>query len=350
MEGHTSSPVTQVNHKPINPYAKEQKRLFQTASVAGVGLLLYVACNIIISTLLTANRNILNRYLHEELFTLAVGMVNTTFCVFVPFFIVFAVMRKKNMLQDLPLGKAYDAMSAVQLVFIGMGGCYIANVVTSYLSAIMSAFGIESMTMQFTLSQEPAPLTLSSVLMQILGYAVLPALFEEFAYRGVVLQSLRRYGDWFAIIMSAFVFGILHGNLMQVPFAFIVGIMLGYCTVVSGTMWVGIAIHFGNNLLSVLQSVLTTAYGENAAYACVASVMFTLLIMGIACFVAFSKRNKKFYRLHPNRFRFMQHRTALVLCAPTMLIACAYFLYATLMDIDGFAEWITSGLMNLLRG
>lgn len=344
MDGYSANPVNQ-NQKPLKPYAAEQKRLFLTACMFGAGLLLYIVGNTVISAFLTSSPAIYNRYLNDPLFAVAVGMMNTSFSVFLPFLLIYFVMHKRRMINDLPLGGVYDPMNAVLLVFIGMGGCYVANMVTSYLTVIASAFGIESMAMQmqpeFT-EAEPV-----NIFIQLLGYAVLPALFEEFAYRGVILQSLRRYGDWFAIFISALLFGILHGNIVQIPFAFLVGILLGYCTVVSGSMWVSIAIHFGNNLISVLQSILQTQFGQSAAYAATAGMMIVLFFLGIACFIAYTKRNKKIFRLRQSRFRFMKHSTALVLCAPTVLISCVYFLYATLMDIVGFYDWFTEGLLNL---
>lgn len=73
--------------------------------------------------------------------------------------------------------------------------------------------------------------------------------------RGVVMQPLRKYGDWFAILTSAFVFALMHGNLVQAPFAFIAGIGLGYAVIASGSLWTGILIHLLNNSISVIQTI-----------------------------------------------------------------------------------------------
>ena len=94
------------------------------------------------------------------------------------------------------------------------------------------------------------------LLFDLLTVVLLPPLVEEFALRGVVMQPLRRYGDLFAILPSALVFGLLHGNAAQIPFAFIVGAAIGFIVVTTGSIWVGVAIHFGNNLLSLLLSYL----------------------------------------------------------------------------------------------
>ncbi len=330
---------------PHKPYAAEQKKQFRIACLLGLGPLLYLAGNSILSLFLGSDPSVYDRYLRDGTFSAALGMIHTAFDVFLPFVVVFFLLRRVGILTDLPLGRPYDSYNAFLVVFIGLGGCFLANTIVSYLIVIASAFGIESFTMN-TMNeiavQNPAP-----VVLQVIGYAVFPALFEEFAYRGVILQSLRRYGDWFAILVSAFLFGLLHGNIIQIPFAFLVGILLGWCTVVSGSMWIGIAIHFGNNLLSVLQDVLLHSLGEDAAYAAISSMMLCLFVLGVICFVIFAKNNKNVFRLCPSRFPYMKHSAARVLCAPTVAIACAYFFYNMLMDIDGFYAWFMQGIGNL---
>ena len=338
--------AVQQPYDPRKPYAAEQKKQFTTACLLGAAVLLYIIGNTVISLYLSADESRFYRYLHDNTFSLALGMVHTACNVFLPFVLVFLLIRRYDKMFDLPLGKAYDPYNAVLLTFIGLGGCYIANTITSYLTLFASSFGIESFAMQSmedVIAENPAP-----AVMQILGYAVLPALFEEFAYRGVVLQSLRRYGDWFAILVSAFLFGMMHGNIVQIPFAFMVGIVLGYCTVVSGTMWVGVAIHFGNNLLSSLQGILENAYGESKAYVATASMMLCLFVLGVVCFIKYAKNNKNIFRLRPSRFPFMKHSAARVLCAPTVVIACAYFLYAAMADIVGFTEWVAESFRSFI--
>ena len=335
--------------RPLKPYAAEQKRLFAIACFFGIGMLLYVMGNNVISLLITSDPQLYNRYLNDKTFSVIFGMVNTTFCVFAPFALIYWLMRRKKYIAELPLGGVYDPVNAVLLTFMGLGSCYIANIVTGFLSIVTSAFGIESYTavrQAESLTTDTSPFAL---VLQLFGFAILPALFEEFAFRGVVLQSLRRYGDGFAILVSAALFGLLHGNLVQVPFAFMVGIVLGYCTVVSGSMWVGIAIHFCNNLISVLQTVMMTVYGETATLLIMNVMIYVLIIIGLACFVAYAMRNRAFAKLPPSRFRYMPHKGAMVLLAPSVLFSCCYFLYAMLMDIVGFYDWFADGIANLVR-
>ncbi|MGI6766733.1 MAG: CPBP family intramembrane glutamic endopeptidase [Lentihominibacter sp.] len=71
---------------------------------------------------------------------------------------------------------------------------------------------------------------------------------EELIYRGYVLRRLQRYGNLFAIMVSAAAFGLMHENIPQAMFAFMIGITLGYVAVVYSVKW-AIVFHILNNLV-----------------------------------------------------------------------------------------------------
>lgn len=73
-------------------------------------------------------------------------------------------------------------------------------------------------------------------------------IFEEILFRGLVLRTLEPFGRKFAILGSAFLFGIFHGNILQTPFAFAVGLILGYVTLEYSIGW-AIVLHTINNLI-----------------------------------------------------------------------------------------------------
>ncbi len=70
---------------------------------------------------------------------------------------------------------------------------------------------------------------------------------EEILFRGLVLRSLQPYGKKFAILVSSLLFGLFHGNLMQAPFAFVVGLVLGYVAL-EYNIWWAVVLHLINNL------------------------------------------------------------------------------------------------------
>jgi len=84
--------------------------------------------------------------------------------------------------------------------------------------------------------------------------SVLAPVAEELLFRGYILRSLRPYGKKFAVFASAFLFGLFHGNLLQTPYAFLMGLLLGWITVEYSVIW-AIVLHMFNNL--VLADLLT---------------------------------------------------------------------------------------------
>lgn len=81
---------------------------------------------------------------------------------------------------------------------------------------------------------------------------------EELLFRGLILRSMEPYGKKFSIFASAMLFGLYHGNLVQIPFAFAVGLVLGYVTVEYNIGW-AIVLHMFNNL--ILSDTMTRLMG-----------------------------------------------------------------------------------------
>ena len=72
-------------------------------------------------------------------------------------------------------------------------------------------------------------------------------LFEEIVFRGFVFRKLQPFGVKFALIISSLLFACAHGNLIQSPFAFATGMLLGLVAYRYGLKW-AIITHVINNL------------------------------------------------------------------------------------------------------
>ena len=101
-------------------------------------------------------------------------------------------------------------------------------------------------------------------------------LVEEVVFRGMIFQSMRRFGDSFALVLSAILFALFHGNLSQAPNAFLMGLVIGYLVLYSGSLWVGIIIHAVNNLLNLAADLLLQIIPEPYQTLCMAGNPFLL--------------------------------------------------------------------------
>lgn len=77
---------------------------------------------------------------------------------------------------------------------------------------------------------------------------------EEVVFRMGIQHHLIRHRihPWAAILLTAIIFGTIHGNPAQIPGAVVFGVVLGWLYWRSGSIWLSIAAHVFNNLLSIL--------------------------------------------------------------------------------------------------
>ena len=117
-----------------------------------------------------------------------------------------------------------------------------------------------------------------------------------------MLGSLRRYGDKFAIFMSALLFGILHGNVSQSIFTFILGITFGYMTIKTNSLLPSIIVHMLNNLLSVL---IGSGILNSVIYFLLGVV---ITIQAIIISISLSIKDKKFLNIDDTTICYLNSR------------------------------------------
>lgn len=93
------------------------------------------------------------------------------------------------------------------------------------------------------------------LLLNLLVMAVVPALCEEMFFRGAMQQTLTlcfRGGHHAAIILTAAIFSLFHGELFAFLPRFVLGMALGYIYHYGRSIWLNVAAHFLNNAIVVV--------------------------------------------------------------------------------------------------
>ena len=116
---------------------------------------------------------------------------------------------------------AFRSFVMVQTVAFGLG--YLTNIFTQLFSGWFSQnTGFVPQNPLLGLQGGlPAPVLLTLTV-------VAAPVCEELVFRGMVLGRLRQWGEPFAVISSALLFALYHGNLSQLFYTFVVGLVLGY--------------------------------------------------------------------------------------------------------------------------
>ncbi len=123
------------------------------------------------------------------------------------------------------------------------------------------------------------------VLPAVLVIALLPAVFEELLFRGVILQSLlHSVGSVRAIILSGFAFSLFHGSPEQTVYQFIAGCLFAFIAVRSGSILPSVIMHFINNALVIILGVCVGA-DENGNFLFPQGLNIALIVIGALCLV-----------------------------------------------------------------
>lgn len=89
-----------------------------------------------------------------------------------------------------------------------------------------------------------------------IAVGVLVPIAEEMVFRGAILRTLLTLCGhrwrWGAIVLSALLFGLAHGNMAQLLNATLLGCLLGWLYYRSGSIAPGIVFHMVNNSVAVL--------------------------------------------------------------------------------------------------
>jgi hypothetical protein len=94
----------------------------------------------------------------------------------------------------------------------------------------------------------------SGLIFNLFFLALIPALCEELLFRGALMNVLQQLmkNKHLVVILSAILFSAMHMQFFGFLSRFVLGLILGYATLYSGSLFPSIAAHFTNNALSVI--------------------------------------------------------------------------------------------------
>jgi len=173
-------------------------------------------------------------------------------------------------------GKPMRAGHFFEILCVFLGMQFLSQMALVLLEAVLNAYGL-------SILEGVEALSVSSDSLSMFLYAgILAPVTEEILFRGLIQRTLMPYGRNFAIFVSAFTFGAFHGNLVQSPFAFLVGLVLGFVAAEYSIGW-AMLLHMINNLvLADAMNRLTFGLPEEAAGMIIWGVLLFFALAGAA--------------------------------------------------------------------
>ncbi|NVO20948.1 MAG: CPBP family intramembrane metalloprotease [Bacteroidetes bacterium] len=151
-----------------------------------------------------------------------------------------------------------------------------------------------------------ASISLGGLMVNIFMIAILPAVAEEFVFRGVLTRLFQEWtrNKHLAVLISALIFAAIHLQFYGFLPRFLLGVVLGYLFVWSGSLWLPMLAHFTNNFLSIIIEYLyrrgtISINSEQFGFSNIYLVVALSLILSVALL----------YYLHKGLAKFMNPAT-----------------------------------------
>ena len=93
----------------------------------------------------------------------------------------------------------------------------------------------------------------SGIVWSFLYIVIIAPVLEEMFFRGLLLRSyLKRYSTEAAIVITALLFGVMHGQPIQIFWGFILGLLLAWLYLLTRSLWPCIIAHSFGNLTALI--------------------------------------------------------------------------------------------------
>lgn len=220
-------------------------------------------------------------------------------------------------------GKKMTFGTFVQLLCVFMSVQLVFSLLQMLVEWLLNQVGLSAMA-----ALEMATIDTNTVSM-FLYAGFLGPIAEELLFRGLILRNLESYGKRFAIFASALLFGMFHGNILQSPFAMLVGLVLAYVTVEYSIVWAIVLHIFNNFVMADLYGRLLEILPETLATVVDWVIMGGFAVAAIVILIVRRKDVKTFFAENTHCSR----ANKAMLTSPTILIFLALMTISALLTI-----------------
>lgn len=133
----------------------------------------------------------------------------------------------------------------------------------------------------------------------LLVTTIVVCIFEELLFRGVVLFSLRVYGDGFAIIISAGLFAIFRQNALDIISWFFISLALSYFTLKAGSVLVSVVCRVALILLGFAASLFSTHIDSELGFVITCLLCLSVLIWAAVAYITSLRNDKNSFIVPP---------------------------------------------------
>lgn len=309
------------------------KKNVSTISVAMVGVFLLptfflVPVTVVMQTIVnalskTTNQFVLLTTLAQEMRELILYLLSVLLPIcFLRFFLRDVSIR--GAIHRLPDKKKWSYAVPLTLTVVALAGAG-----SQFVNNLLFQFHIVPLTPNNML-----PGNNISMAFYLVRVMFLPAVLEEYLFRGLILHSLRRYGDTFAVVLSSAFYGMMQYTVTRNLSGFVFGLVLGYFVLRTGSVLTAIICHLCTGAVSSV--IVLAQHFLPSHYELVENILFiVILAVSIVSFILLCTRESNaFIMSDTNNTTSTAHKLKLCLSNGVFIVVLLLWAWQMLRSIQ----------------
>lgn len=184
------------------------------------------------------------------------------------------IQLKKDMFTPSKAPKRFVLIGTVSCIGVGL----LSSIIYLIYSSIAKYYGITIPQPDFSFPSKSGYLFLFLMYVCFIG-----PILEEIIFRGFILKSMQKYGNFTAIIVSSILFSMFHLNLVQFINPVLMGIVLAFIAIKSKSIFPSMIAHIFNNTIAFI----ATGIASLKMPILEGTFSFIYLLIGISALIVF---------------------------------------------------------------
>ncbi len=186
---------------------------------------------------------------------------------------VFFKIRKKRLIVEAYI-KKFDRSKVIPIILSGFSFAL-------FVSTAISLLPIPENLLESYL-QSTEGMVSGSLIIMLISIVIIAPIVEEIIFRGLILSRLNKVmNTTVALIVSSLIFAILHGHILWVTYAFVLGVLFGIIAIITGSTLPTIIFHMSFNLSGLFVGSIPFPEWSTVIVCVVSFIISTILIYNV---------------------------------------------------------------------
>ena len=290
------------------------------------GILALIFQIILVNVLNIANPNLITDF---NIMTILVALCNYL----LPFPIFIYLMKKiptYELESEKPGPLRFVKYIAITLTLMWLGNLF-GLAITALLGVAMNAEISNPVT---------ELINSSNILLNLFLISIIGPIFEEIIFRKILIDRTIKYGAKVSIIISAVIFGFIHGNLNQFFYAFLIGGFFAYVYIKTGSIKYSIILHIITNIMGSIVSIFIVSstdaitQGSFTAFDLVGVAIYLIIVLGSLFIGIYSLTTYNTARFNGRKTKIaLKNPIKTILLNPGMILFMLFYIFEILYQI-----------------